>query len=134
MFTTDQRARVRERVLELARADARISGGAITGSAAVEGEDRWSDIDLSFGVIDDVEPEAVLDDWTEKLGGELGVLHHWDLRSGPTIYRVFLLPAASSSTLPSRRRASSERADRSSSSFSARASNAPRRRRPQQAT
>jgi len=58
----------------------------------VEGEDRWSDIDLSFGVIDDVEPEAVLDDWTEKLGGELGVLHHWDLRSGPTIYRVFLLP------------------------------------------
>src|SRR5438128_4500231 len=92
MFTTDQRARVRERVLELARADARISGGAITGSAAVEGEDRWSDIDLSFGVIDDVEPEAVLDDWTEKLGPELGVLHHWDLLSGPTIYRVFLLP------------------------------------------
>src|SRR5438093_3280115 len=92
MFTTDQRARVRERVLELARGDARIRGGAVTGSAAVEAEDRWSDIDLSFGVVDDVEPETVLDDWTGKLGGELGVLHHWDLRSGPTIYRVYLLP------------------------------------------
>jgi len=56
-------------------------------------EDRWSDIDLSFGVIDDFEPEAVLADWTEALGGELGILHHWDLRSGSTIYRVFLLPS-----------------------------------------
>src|SRR2546427_7507668 len=92
MFTPEQRAHVRERVLELARADARISGGAITGSAAAEAEDRWSDIDLSFGVIDDVEPESVLADWTEALGGELGILHHWDLRSVPTIYRVFLLP------------------------------------------
>ena len=56
-------------------------------------EDRWSDIDLSFGVIDDFEPEGVLADWTEALGGELGILHHWDLRSGSTIYRVFLLPS-----------------------------------------
>jgi len=92
MFTPEQRANVRERVLALARSDARISGGAITGSAAVAAEDRWSDIDLSFGVIDDVELEAVLADWTELLAGELGVLHHWDLRSGSTIYRVFLLP------------------------------------------
>lgn len=92
MFTSEQRARVRERVLALARGDARISGGALTGSAAAGGQDRWSDIDLSFGVIDDVEPEEVLADWTELLAGELGVLHHWDLRSGATIYRVFLLP------------------------------------------
>ena len=93
MFTSEQRDRIREQVLALARADARISGGAITGSAAVRAEDSWSDIDLSFGVIDDVEPEDVLADWTARLAGELGVLHHWDLRSGPTIYRVFLLPS-----------------------------------------
>src|SRR2546425_10174693 len=92
MFTPEQRAHVRERVLELARAAARISGGARTGSAAAEAEDRWSDVDLSFGVIDDIEPESVLADWTEALSGDLGVLHHWDLRSGSTIYRVYLLP------------------------------------------
>ena len=92
MFTPEQRARVRARVLEQARGDARITGGAITGSAAADSEDRWSDIDLSFGVIDEVEPETVLDEWTDALGGELGVLHHWDLGSGPTIYRVYLLP------------------------------------------
>jgi hypothetical protein len=83
---------VRERVLALARADARISGGAVTGSAVAGGEDSWSDIDLSFGVADGVDPEVVLTDWTELLTDELGVLHHWDLRRGATIYRVFLLP------------------------------------------
>jgi len=78
--------------LAAARADARVSGGALTGSAVAGGEDRWSDIDLSFGVADGVDPEAVLTDWTELLADELGVLHHWDLRRGSTIYRVFLLP------------------------------------------
>jgi hypothetical protein len=92
VFTPEERARVRERVLALARRDTRIMGGAVTGSAAVRAEDRWSDIDLSFGVADDVELTAVLADWTDLLTPELGVLHHWDLRSGPTIYRVFLLP------------------------------------------
>ena len=83
---------MREGVLALARADARISGGAVTGSAAVGAEDRWSDVDLSFGVADGVDPEAVLADWTRRLEVDLRVLHHWDLRRGPTIYRVFLLP------------------------------------------
>ena len=92
MFTPEERVRVRERVLALARADDRISGGAVTGSAAVGGEDRWSDIDLSFGVADGIDPGSVLTDWTELLTGELGTLHHWDLHHGPTIYRVFLLP------------------------------------------
>ena len=92
MFSVEERAAARARVIEVARADDRTTGGAITGSRAVGAEDRWSDIDLSFGVQDDVDPKAVLADWTERLGPELGVLHHWDLRSGSTNYRVFLLP------------------------------------------
>ena len=92
MFTAEERARARDRVIQMARADDRISGGAVTGSAALGNEDPWSDIDLSFGVVDDVDPEDVLADWTERLMPELGALHHWDLRSGPTIYRVLLLP------------------------------------------
>ena len=91
VFSPEDRARVRERVLEVARADPRVSGGAITGSVAVGAEDRWSDVDTSFGVADSVDPEAVLEEWTEVLTPELGVLHHWDLRSGATIYRVYLL-------------------------------------------
>ena len=34
MFTTEQREQVRHRVLELARADHRVTGGAFTGSMA----------------------------------------------------------------------------------------------------
>jgi|SRR5919197_313189 hypothetical protein len=92
MFSLEERARARERVLTLGRDDPRITGGANTGSAATGTDDRWSDIDLSFGVADEVEVTDVLEDWTEVLGPELDVLHHWDLRSGPTVYRVFLLP------------------------------------------
>ncbi len=92
MFTTEQRDYVRDRVLSLARTDPRVTAGALTGSTAVGAEDEWSDIDVAFGVEDGISPKAILDDWTEVLGRELNVLHHWDLRSGSSIYRVFLLP------------------------------------------
>jgi hypothetical protein len=91
VFTPEERTRIRERVFELARADPRITGGAVTGSLTVDAEDRWSDIDTTFGVANDVDPEVVLDEWTRVLEGELEVLHYWDLRRAPTIYRVYLL-------------------------------------------
>lgn len=93
MFTTEQRDYVRDRVLDLARTDPRVTAGALTGSTAVGAEDEWSDIDVAFGIADGISPEAVLEDWTQALGRELGALHHWDLRSGSSIYRVFLLPS-----------------------------------------
>ncbi|MFL5733933.1 MAG: hypothetical protein ACJ78Q_12115 [Chloroflexia bacterium] len=93
MFTTEERDRVREWVLEWARSDQRVTGGALTGSMAVGEEDAWSDIDLAFGVVDGVRPGAVLDDWAEVFGRELGTLHYWDLPFGSSIYRVFLLPS-----------------------------------------
>lgn len=91
MFTPETRERVRQRVIELARTDPRVTAGAVIGSMAHEAGDKWSDIDVTFGVVNSVTPEAVLDDWTQILNQELDVLDHWDLRSGSSIYRVFLL-------------------------------------------
>ena len=56
-------------------------GAAVTGSAAAGREDRWSDIDLYFGVADDVALDAVLADWTDYLYGELAALHHFELNA-----------------------------------------------------
>ena len=38
--------------------------GAAVGSLAVDGGDRFSDLDLTFGIADDVPVTAALDDWT----------------------------------------------------------------------
>ena len=94
MFTPEQRAEVRDRVFALAREDERVSGGAITGSGALDAEDAWSDIDTSFGIVDGVDPLEVLEDWTRALDAELDFVHWWDLRHGGTIYRVYLLPSS----------------------------------------
>jgi predicted nucleotidyltransferase len=79
---------VRTRLLDLARADARVTGAAITGSSATGRADEWSDLDLFFGVAD---VAAVLADLTTYLYAELGALHHFDLAAGPAVYRAFLL-------------------------------------------
>jgi hypothetical protein len=93
MFTAEQRDHVRQRVLELARSDPRVTAGALTGSMALGGGDSWSDIDVAFGIAEGITPEAVLDDWTHALEREWGMLHHFDLRYGSSVYRVFLLPS-----------------------------------------
>lgn len=90
MFTIRERDRVRERLLALAEADPGISGAAITGSHAAGCSDRWSDIDIALAVRDAV--PAALARWTGELYREFGAVHHWDLPSGPAVYRVFLLP------------------------------------------
>ncbi len=92
MFTIEYRSRVRQRVLEMARSDPRVTAGALTGSMAFGDGDGWSDIDVAFGIVDDVPLEDVLRDWTQALEQELGVVDHFDLPSGSSIYRVFLLP------------------------------------------
>src|SRR5438552_6686013 len=91
MFTVEHRDHVRQRVLELAKADPRVRAGALTGSTAVGAGDDWSDIDVAFGIANGITLESVLNDWTEVLDQEFSVLHHFDLRFGPSIYRVFLL-------------------------------------------
>jgi hypothetical protein len=92
MFTPDERLRIRDELIEAARADARLTGGAVTGSGATEAEDAWSDIDLAFGVRDGADVSEVLADWTSRMTERHGVLHHFDVRAGSWVYRVFLLP------------------------------------------
>jgi hypothetical protein len=93
MFTPAERERLRSELIELARVDDRITGGAITGSAAFGPEDRWSDIDLAFGVRDASEVAATLDDFSGRMYRDHHALHHLDVTSGAWIYRVFLLPS-----------------------------------------
>jgi len=92
MFSIADRDRVHEWMLRLAASDARVVAAAVVGSLAVGRGDRWSDLDLTFAVADDVPVERVLEDWTRRIVAELQGVHLFDLPSGPSIYRVFLLP------------------------------------------
>jgi len=92
LFTPEGRARLRSNLLERAANDTRLTGAAITGSAADGREDRWSDIDLAFGVADAAEVSNVLADWTAHMYAQHLAVHHCDVRAGAWIYRVFLLP------------------------------------------
>jgi hypothetical protein len=92
MFTWQQRGEIRSDLLQYAAQDRRISGAAITGSAAVESEDEWSDIDLAFGVSDDADRTEVMADWTAYMYEQHRAVHHMDMAAGAWIYRVFLLP------------------------------------------
>jgi hypothetical protein len=92
LFTVEQRDALRERIVGLGQEDERVVAGALVGSLAVDAGDRFSDVDLTFGIDDHVRVAAVLDDWTATLVDGLDAVHLVDLERGPTIYRVFLLP------------------------------------------
>lgn len=92
IFSPEERFRIRSEILEYGRRDTRIVGAAVTGSAAAGREDRWSDIDLAFGVRDATELGDVLNDWTAYIYDRQKALHHVDVLAGAWTYRVFLLP------------------------------------------
>jgi hypothetical protein len=92
VFTIEQRDALRERVLALAEEDPRIVAGAAVGSLALGAGDRYSDLDLTFAVADDVPVADVLDDFSRRLSDEDGAVRLVDLERAPTIYRVFLFP------------------------------------------
>jgi hypothetical protein len=92
MFNVSDRDRIRDRILQLAASDARVVAGAVVGSLALAEGDRWSDLDLTFAVADDFSMYDVLEEWTNSLVTEFDAAHLFDLPSGPSIYRVFLLP------------------------------------------
>lgn len=92
MFTPEARERVRADVLALARADPRVVSGAVLGSEASGTADRWSDLDLTFGLREDASPEAVLDEWTERLSRSHHAVALFDVTQRSTRYRVLLFP------------------------------------------
>ena len=94
MFTVEQRDAIRERLLALGGEDERVAAGAVVGSLAVDAGDRYSDVDLTFAVADNLVVADVLDDWTGTLDEEFDAVRLVDLERDPTTYRVFLLPDA----------------------------------------
>jgi hypothetical protein len=92
MFSIHDRNRVRDYVLQLAASDERVVAGAVVGSLAHDAGDRWSDLDLTFAVVDHLPVLDVLEDWTRTLVAEFDATYLFDLPSGASIYRVFLLP------------------------------------------
>jgi hypothetical protein len=94
VFTVEQRNALHARMLQLAEEDERVVAGAAVGSLAVGSGDRFSDLDLTFGIADGVPVAHVLDEWTRTLTEELDAVQLADLEAGPTIYRVFLLQDA----------------------------------------
>ena len=92
VFTVSERARVREHLLAKAQSDPRIISGAAIGSDAQGSSDRWSDLDLTFGVADSPALTGVLEDWTRDLVSGFDAVHLFDVSDRTTVYRVFLLP------------------------------------------
>jgi hypothetical protein len=92
VFNVGDRERLRDRLLEMASTDPRVVAGAILGSLAHDEGDRWSDLDITFAVADDVAVPEVLEAWTRDLVDTFDAVELFDLPSGPIIYRVFLLP------------------------------------------
>lgn len=92
MFTVEERDRVRDRLVEMGKSDRRLVAGALIGSTTAGGGDRWSDLDLTFGLAENATLVDVLDDWTARLQNEFHAVHLFDLPYQSTIYRVFLFP------------------------------------------
>jgi hypothetical protein len=90
VFTIGKRDAVRARLLTRAEQDEAIVGAAYTGSHAVAAGDRWSDTDLVLAVRGDL--AGTVARWSRWIEEEFGLRHHWDLASGASIIRVFLLP------------------------------------------
>jgi hypothetical protein len=88
VFTVSERDQLRRDLVNAADADPRVVGAALTGSAAVGKEDRWSDIDLALSV--DSERDAVVTDWTALMYVR-GAVGHLDVRHGAILFRVFLM-------------------------------------------
>ncbi|SMD01437.1 hypothetical protein SAMN05660733_03322 [Lentzea albidocapillata] len=88
VFTVSERDQLRRDLVNAADTDPRVVGAALTGSAAVGREDRWSDIDFALSI--DRELNAVVADWTALIYA-CGAVSHLDVRRGTVLFRVFLM-------------------------------------------
>ncbi|MEO5583398.1 MAG: hypothetical protein ABIR66_11955 [Saprospiraceae bacterium] len=92
MFTVAYREDVRQKIIDKAKLDHRIVAAAVIGSYAQGTVDRWSDIDLTFGVDEALTISELLSSWTDDLIREFSAIVLFDLNVGITVYRVFILP------------------------------------------
>lgn len=91
IFTPEQRKRLREDLVSRAQSDPRICAAAHTGSAAVEREDPWSDIDLALSLAPGSNFDQVVADWTDSMYRNHDAIAHCDVMRETTLFRVFLL-------------------------------------------
>jgi predicted nucleotidyltransferase len=91
LFTVGERDRIRDRILQIANADDRIAAGAVVGSLATGEGDRWSDLDLTFGVSPENQTLDVLDRLTTPLVREFAAVPLFDLPHRESMFRVLLL-------------------------------------------
>lgn len=91
IFTPKMRERLLETLIARARSDDRITAAAVTGSASIGHEDRWSDIDLALGLAEYADMPTIIADWNEWMYRNHGAVHHLDVWRGVTCFRVFLL-------------------------------------------
>jgi hypothetical protein len=94
VFSIEDRERLQVRLLDMASSDPRVVAGAVLGSLAHDGGDRWSDLDIMFAVADDVPVTEVLEAWSRAVVREFNAVRLFDLPSGQITYRVFLLPSS----------------------------------------
>ena len=91
MFSQRERSGISQQLVAAARTDDRISAAAVVGSAALDREDEWSDIDLAFRLAVGLEPADVADTWTRRMYEHHDAVDDLDIWSGSTLFRVFLL-------------------------------------------
>jgi len=91
IFTPDERERLRDELVAVARQDGNLCGAAHTGSAASSQLDRWSDIDLALCLKTGASYDQVVAEWTERLYQRHDAVAHVDVMRGATLFRVFLL-------------------------------------------
>jgi predicted nucleotidyltransferase len=91
VFTVEERNGIRDRILEIAKSDERIVAGAVVGSLATGEGDRWSDLDLTFGVSPENQTLDVLDRLTTPLVSEFSAVPLFDLPHRESVFRVLLL-------------------------------------------
>jgi hypothetical protein len=91
MFTEESREKARNYILDLANSDKRIVAAGVIGSYAADKQDRWSDIDLTFGVDDSYSINELLEEWTSRITTDLNAVRLFDIQRSKTVYRVFLL-------------------------------------------
>jgi predicted nucleotidyltransferase len=91
VFSSEDRQRLRAALVSAAHADDRVVAAALFGSAAVDREDRWSDIDLGLSLAAGVDVATAVADWTAAIYRDHAAVHHLDVARGEILYRVFLL-------------------------------------------
>src|SRR5579871_6571174 len=82
------RDQIRGELVAAAMADSRIGAAAHLGSAALELQDRWSDIDLALGLTAVADLNQVVGDWTERMYRDHAAVTNFDVKHGDVLYRV----------------------------------------------